>query len=1684
MALSLSLERHTRAVGLSGEQLRSSLTRALHLWRDAVQNLEMEPHDEPAAQQQQQQTLHALSVASPSAAAAAAAASANKVASSTRFLSPLGAIPEVGAAATNRGDSTPADGAMIPAAGAPSESADGTAASAAAQESAVPQWTTVVTPIDAALVADSTSSVDAAPPPLPQFPLGRTATAPESSSAGTSGGSSFDFPANLLASAAAARSLIAGGGLGGGSGASSIGRQLGLHASAAMGARQPSAPNTPASLSSRGHGGGAPTLTAAHSLSLPNSATRLRRPSVSLLTSAHELPDAEAALGRAQSASTSARSGGLMSPAAAAAATPNAASTSAAASASASASASAHSAAASSSFAYALPSMLSSAALASASASASAAPAPAFARPDAMISYSRKDLPFVRLLASAFEHSGRSVWVDFQSIPKAVDFMDSIRSGIRESNSFIYIISPDSVASKYCNLELDLALEFGKRIVPIVVREVSPEKVRPEISAVNWIVCCAKNPVVPASTRGNGPSPPAVPAAPPSAYLHDLFPHILASVLIDPAYVLMHTKLLVRAMEWSESGEDSSFLATGRELEEANKFLARSQGYQRAYAAEAALRQQAQQQGLPTRSGRTGSISAGSAVLLNAPAVTRIQKLFLFASNERVQSMQKKERMLLKFLEDVSNDDTGMQTAAAGGVGAGGNSPGSVSSSLLSFASLTDPSSTLHHDIAGLDDPANEDLDVPTTPDRSNSSRETSPQRREQDLGRSGSRERGTPATTTTTTSVERFEHGSLSNRGSLSGAAADGTPATGMRSRFGSTASRSSGGTPAPSLTPHRRRSSFSASGGAGARAGGSAVLNHFSLVTSRASLFHRGGGLRSLLAAQAELMSGFLAVVEARERDRAKEEALRADQERAEQEARKRALEAAATAAVAGASESAATAATTEASLSPEWSPGSAAASAAAAAVAAAAAASSAAASVSSSVSPAAPPAPSTSHSLLSRARHQFARLRFELYTLHESLGFHLALRALLSLEVGIVMIALLLALGPLSPASTPPLFSRAFHLLQLGSLGAFALEMGVFVLPIHAGWRRLKHQPVYVASLVLLVFIGAIEAWRSWSGCDRWPPISLGASAIQAGPSSAVVAAACSGNLLVWSLLFRSWHVLLRGGHCLLLHPLYFSLSSLHASVVANRSLVSKLKTMLRLLNGEMAQKENQTKLKWERLKSFHPARRFSIAPGSGGAGGLPGLPIPPPNLALNAAAPSGSPTSRASSVAAASKARRSLPPTSMLPGGYATIPRATAGSRGSTILPGAYGGAGGGVASLVASQAPRRSILMTSPSKHRGAVGQFATMPALSAAIASAAVAAAETSLANSPVDEPLSASLPPPLPPSPLSASGSADPEQQRDSSISVSVRISPIHEPDIDVTPESAGSSGSASADPPESTPVAEDSSTQHPPPHPPRVDTRRASDADQPPQQLPSPPPDIPPEEDGEGSSQSAHESSEGPSDGDDDDDDEEDVEDEGDDEDENGAKVHDGGEPTSVREHHATAAPPNLQLVVSSPLQQQQQQHQRSSESNFPGSHSALPPPHPPHVAALPVASAEPPSAAASATPSSSTPAAAVSPAAAPSSSSLDVLHLTSPPSAFSPRSLPTPPSDPLAAASTAAASASATGASASPVRTGSVALTPNAETALSPESVDPPPPPRAQAKGGRVGSVGVRKKSRRDD
>ena len=104
---------------------------------------------------------------------------------------------------------------------------------------------------------------------------------------------------------------------------------------------------------------------------------------------------------------------------------------------------------------------------------------------DVFISYSRRDKTFAQKLNRALAEKNRQVWVDWDDIPLTADWWAEIQEGIEGADSFVFIISPDSVASKVCNQELDHAIACHKRIIPVVYRD--SDNVPASLSHINWI---------------------------------------------------------------------------------------------------------------------------------------------------------------------------------------------------------------------------------------------------------------------------------------------------------------------------------------------------------------------------------------------------------------------------------------------------------------------------------------------------------------------------------------------------------------------------------------------------------------------------------------------------------------------------------------------------------------------------------------------------------------------------------------------------------------------------------------------------------------------------------------------------------------------------------------------------------------------------------------------------------------------------------------------------------------------------------------------------------------------------------------------------------------------------------------------------------------------------------------------
>lgn len=166
----------------------------------------------------------------------------------------------------------------------------------------------------------------------------------------------------------------------------------------------------------------------------------------------------------------------------------------------------------------------------------------------AFVSYSRKDKSFVQKLQKALANQKRDVWVDWEDIPPTAQWLREIYDGIEATENFIFIISPDSLASKPCTMEIEHAVKHNKRVVPILFREPGKAEIPEAISIHNWIYFNVK------------------------ADFEKSFQTLLTALDADLDHIKIHTRLLVKALEWDMYNQDSSYLLSGSELAQANQW--------------------------------------------------------------------------------------------------------------------------------------------------------------------------------------------------------------------------------------------------------------------------------------------------------------------------------------------------------------------------------------------------------------------------------------------------------------------------------------------------------------------------------------------------------------------------------------------------------------------------------------------------------------------------------------------------------------------------------------------------------------------------------------------------------------------------------------------------------------------------------------------------------------------------------------------------------------------------------------------------------------------------------------------------------------------------------------------------------------------------------------------------------
>src|SRR5215216_5241675 len=165
------------------------------------------------------------------------------------------------------------------------------------------------------------------------------------------------------------------------------------------------------------------------------------------------------------------------------------------------------------------------------------------------VSYSRRDSVAARKLIEAFKSINQDVWVDWESIPPAVDWLEQIFRGIEEADAFIFMISPDSIASEVCKVEINRAAQNNKRIIPIVLRDVQPKDAPENIRKLNWTFLRETD------------------------KFEEGLAKVKTAIELDLDWLEEHRRLQVRSLEWHRR-KDPSLLLRGRDLRNARHMIA------------------------------------------------------------------------------------------------------------------------------------------------------------------------------------------------------------------------------------------------------------------------------------------------------------------------------------------------------------------------------------------------------------------------------------------------------------------------------------------------------------------------------------------------------------------------------------------------------------------------------------------------------------------------------------------------------------------------------------------------------------------------------------------------------------------------------------------------------------------------------------------------------------------------------------------------------------------------------------------------------------------------------------------------------------------------------------------------------------------------------------------------------
>jgi CHASE2 domain-containing sensor protein len=171
------------------------------------------------------------------------------------------------------------------------------------------------------------------------------------------------------------------------------------------------------------------------------------------------------------------------------------------------------------------------------------------------ISYAESDQDFMKKIRRTLLRQGFTVWTNKTDIKIGTEFQEEINKGIEGADNLVWLISPKSLESWYCQQEIAHAFAHNKRIIPLLIEATEVDAtslISHGLSSVQFIDFTNCIDEIKYQKKAA---------------------QLLKTLNQDIYYYEQHKTLLVKALKWLQQNRNPSILLRGYNLKQAEAWL-------------------------------------------------------------------------------------------------------------------------------------------------------------------------------------------------------------------------------------------------------------------------------------------------------------------------------------------------------------------------------------------------------------------------------------------------------------------------------------------------------------------------------------------------------------------------------------------------------------------------------------------------------------------------------------------------------------------------------------------------------------------------------------------------------------------------------------------------------------------------------------------------------------------------------------------------------------------------------------------------------------------------------------------------------------------------------------------------------------------------------------------------------